>query len=107
MNVKLLKRVRKRFAITHHPKGIVSGGRIYDYNLYILTDVTNSYVSEAAQLGRKLNSQKQYCSDIFETEKECIDFLKCEIIRRLKCEGYGNGKMRRVRESAKKVYYVK
>lgn len=108
MKVKLLKKVRKRFAITHHPKGIVAFGEIYDYNLFILTDAYNPYSDEKVQCGLKPNSERQYQKKeyIFENEAQCINYLKDCIIERLKSEGWGNNKMRLVNRASKKVWYV-
>ncbi len=107
MKVKLLKKVRKRFQITHHPKGISCYGEKYEFNLFILTDDTNSYYERTTQCGLNPSEDTQYCgpSRIFETEKECIDYLKLLIISRLRGEGLRGKKDKVIKSSAVKVWY--
>jgi hypothetical protein len=107
MKVKLLKKVRKRFQITHHPKGLSYSGDVYNFNLFILTDNTNSYYERATQCGFNDLEKTQYCgpSRIFETEKECIDYLKLLIISRLRGEGLRSRKDKIIKSSAIKVWY--
>ena len=112
MKVKLLKKVRKRFTITHHPKGIVRFGKIYNYNLFILTDIEHPYYEEFAQCGGELfptaKSDNFVDPDqLFTTEIGCINYLKDDIIRILKVELFSNNKMRLVKRSSKVVWYVK
>lgn len=106
MKVKLLKKVRKRFEIVHMPDGITSFGDRYEYNLYRLTDSTNEYYDRFAQLGG-LDKPKQFCKDehIFETEKECIEYLKRCIINRLRSEGYVGVKDHKMKQKQIKVWY--
>lgn len=106
MKTKLLKKVRKRFEITHMPKGFSSCGERYEYNLFKLTDSTNSFYELCAQLGRK-DSNIQYAPDhrIFETENECIYYLKQCIINRLRGEGYRGRKDYNLSKSHTKVWY--
>jgi hypothetical protein len=109
MKVKLLKKVRRRFTITHLPNGYVGGvyyGNHYNYNLYLLKDNENSYYERFAQLGRKPN--KQYCEDsaIFNTEQDCIEHLKKDIIERLRMEGYRGRKDNQINKQHKKVWHT-
>lgn len=108
MKVKLLKKVRKRFNITHLPIGVSSNGERYEYNLYMLTDSTNEYFERYVQCGRK-NGDIQFQNDglIFETEKECIDRLKKMIVQRLRSEGYRGRKDHKMKQSEKKVWYIR
>lgn len=107
MKIKLLKKVRKRFKITHMPMGFTSCGERYEYNLFKLTDSTNEYWERYAQLGRKPGKQ-QFKKDpfIFETEKECIDYLKGEILEKLRGEGYTGRKDAHMKQAHKKVWYI-
>jgi hypothetical protein len=107
MKIKLLKKVRNRFQIIHMPKGFSNFGETYDYNLFELRDSDSYYFGRFAQLGRK-NQDVQFCesSAIFETEKECIDFLKSIIIQQLKKEGYQNSKDKNIKKYHKKVWYI-
>jgi hypothetical protein len=105
MKTKLLRKVRKRFEIIHMPKGYISKhyGYHYDYNLFKLVDKSsgNNWDSVFVQLGYNLSPiDRYYGSNVFHTEKECIEFLKAEIIKRLRSEGYRQRK-------DKKVWWVK
>ena len=109
MKVKLLKKVRRRFSIVHCPKGFFIGTDHLDYNVFILYDNDGGeYSSVYAQLG-KIPNQKMQCVDadqIFNTETECINYLKGRIIRRLISEGHKNAKLRGVRSAQKKVWHI-
>lgn len=109
MKTKLLKKVRKRFQITHHPKGLSLFGSIFDFNLFVLTDNTNSYYERTAQCGRDNTKEEQFCEPnrIFKTEKECIDYLKSLIIIRLRGEGFRGKKDSIIKSSVTKVWYNK
>ena len=89
MKAKLLKKARKRFQIIHMPLGFTAFGERYEYNLFKLTDSTNQYWESFVQCGKK-PGERQFNQDqlIFETEKECVDRLKTEILDRLRREGY-------------------
>jgi hypothetical protein len=106
MKVKLLKKTRKRFEIIHMPNGLSAFGDVYNYNLFELNDLDNSYFRHYAQCGRK-EGTKQFEEDhrIFETEKECIDYLKSIIIYRLRKEGYRGVKDKKIEQSYKKVWF--
>ena len=58
-----------------------------------------------AQLGGKLCGNK-FVHEIFDTEKECIDYLKSRIIVRLKHEGYKQRKDKIIQNSVKKVWSI-
>ena len=106
MKVKLLKKARKRFEIFHMPKGFVSCGERYEYNLFKLTDSTNSFYEPCAQLGRR-DGDIQYAPDhrIFETENECIHYLKQCILNMLRSEGHRGIKDQNLNKSHFKVWY--
>lgn len=105
MKVKLLKKVRKRFEINHYPKGIVIYNEFNDYNLFELRDSNYPYITNYAQLhGDKKG--KRFVDEIFETEVECINYLKSRIIKRLKSEGYKQRKTSGILKSKIKVWYV-
>ena len=107
MKTRLLKKIRKRFEIVHMPLGFTSCGERYEYNLFKLTDSTNGYWDRYAQWGRKpgkMQFQKDHL--IFETEKECISYLKSEIIEKLRREGYRGKKDHDMKRSTKKVWHI-
>lgn len=106
MKAKLLKKVRKRFEIIHMPNGFTFLNDIYEYNLFKLTDSKNDYRSLYVQFGRK-PGEKQFQKDdlIFETEKECIDYLKDQILWILRGEGYKGVRDVKMKQAHKKVWY--
>ena len=108
MKIKLLKKARKRFDIIHMPEGFTYSGSVYDYNLFKLVDHTNQFFEKYTQLGPKPNSDVQFCdkSRIFETEAECINYLKDLIISRLRSEGYRGAKDNKRKRKHRKVWYV-
>lgn len=106
MKTKLLKKVRKRFEITHMPKGFSSCGERYEYNLFKLTDSTNQWYERYSQLGRKEgNMQFQKDEFIFETENESIAYLKQCILDRLRGEGHLGRKDYSLNKLHTKVWY--
>jgi hypothetical protein len=109
MKAKLLKKIRKRFQITHHPKGITEHGEKYEFNLFILKDDTNQFYNRATQCGFDHSKERQYCeaNRIFKTEKECIDHLKSLIVSRLRSEGFRGNRDRIMKNTARKVWYLK
>ena len=113
MKVKLLKKVRKRFEIYHLPNGFTdSNGYKYKYNLYRLEDYKYGFLWDAyAQLGGKLVNNndkfKNFTDDIFDTEQECIAYLKSRIISRLRQEGFRGRKEKNIEKKIKKVWYIK
>jgi hypothetical protein len=105
MKVKLLKKVRKRFSIEHIPNGYVDySGNHYNYNLYKLSDTEDSFGLHErwAQLGRK---EVNYVNEIFETDVECMNYLRGRIIKRLRFEGFKGRKDSVINGSIKKVWY--
>ena len=91
------------------PKGYVSDidGEYYDFNLYKLVDSNHfsGLGDRFAQVRYKENS-RQFCNHIFDTDKECIDYLKTVIIDRLRGEGHKQRKDKAIKISYKKVWYV-
>jgi len=108
MKTKLLRKVRKRFEILHLPMGFTSCGERYEFNLFQLTDSTNQYYERYAQFKFDDSKEKQFCHDeqIFDTEKECIDYLKSLIIYRLKGEGHRGVKDKKMEDATKKVWHI-
>ena len=107
MKIKLLKKVRKRFEIFHLPKGFVNRGEHYDYNLFKLIDNKNGSLYDVyAQLGKNIKYHRQYTAHIFDTEGECIAYLKQEIIERLRSEGHRQRKDKVIHMVQKKVWHV-
>jgi hypothetical protein len=106
MKTKLLKKVRKRFEIVHMPKGFTSCGERFEYNLYRLTDSNSQWYERYSQLGRK-DSDIQFQKDefIFQTESECIDYLRQCILDRLRSEGHRGCKDHSMEKAHKKVWY--
>lgn len=110
MKVKLLKKVRRRFDIIHMPNGYVDyENSHYNYNLFKLVDNKgfDGWGDRFVQLGINENTSQQFCSTILHTEKECIDFLKEEIIKILSKEGYKGRKKKNAIISQNKVWYNK
>jgi hypothetical protein len=106
MKTKLLKKVRKRFEIIHMPAGFVECGERYEYNLFKLTDSTNSWYERFAQLEYRQGKQ-QFCEDhnIFQTKADCIYSLQKLIVKRLISEGHRGKKDRAIRNSHFKVWH--
>jgi hypothetical protein len=105
MKVKLLKKVRKRFSIEHMPNGYVDySGNHYNYNLYKLSDTEDRFGLHEiwAQLGRK---EVNYVNEIFETDAECMNYLRGRIIKRLRFEGFKGRKDSIISGSIKKVWH--
>jgi len=109
MKVKLLKKVRKRFEIFHLPNGEVFGNTHYKYNLFKLIDNNGGYwpYDSYAQLGVTPGPYK-FCESIFDTEKECIDYLRNNIIKILRSETCNqSSKSKRIKNNRIKVWYKK
>jgi len=115
MNVKLLKKVRKRFKIIHLPNGFIDyQGYHYDVNLFQLTDRKNLMMGSEyyTQLGiiNQNSSNKNttislpFTQNIFYTERDCIVFLKRKIIDILRKEGYRGRKDKKIMEKNKRVF---
>jgi hypothetical protein len=106
MKAKLLKKVRKRFEIFHLPKGYVDGGTHYNYNLFKLVDNdVGGWGNLYAQLGKREDGRR-YVDEIFNTEVECINYLKSRIIKRLRSEGYKQCKDKSIQTAEKKVWHI-
>lgn len=108
MKTKLLKKARRRFQITHMPKGYIdSCGDHYNYNLFKLEDSNDTYEFNTvyAQLGMRADG-KRFCSDIFDTKEECISFLKSKIIDTLRLEGHKQRKDKIIEKAQVKVWHV-
>jgi hypothetical protein len=105
MKVKLLRKVRKRFEILHLPKGFIYSGKRFEYDLFRLIDSTNEYYDRYAQLKFDDSKEIQFCDSkqIFDTEKECIDYLKSLIIFRLRQEGHRGIKDKKMKLATKKI----
>jgi hypothetical protein len=101
----LLKKVRKRFEIFHLKKGIPFSKYYYNYNLFKLVDNESNFYPKYAQLGEAKNGNN-FVDEIFDTEKECIDYLKTKIIKRLRSEGYKQRKDKIIQNSVKKVWSI-
>lgn len=88
------------------PNGYIkSDGDHYNYNLYKLVDHNNGeWYNKWAQLGRKQGT-RQFTNDIFDTDKECIDYLLGQIIDRLRQEGHRQRKDNKIWEKRKKVWW--
>ena len=105
MKTRLLKKIRKRFVITHFPKGVVdSWGKHHDCNFFELKDNDNEFFALCVQC--KIQPYR-YCNEVFDTEKECIDFLKNRIIERLRASGYRGRKDKIIKKSERKIWWVK
>lgn len=110
MKVKLLKKVRKRFQIIHMPNGYVnSDGTHYCNNLFKLIDNTLPYSDIFAELVSTSVTEKQYCcsNEIFNSENECINYLKRKIIIRLRGDGYRGRKDYKIICDSKKIWWIK
>lgn len=87
--------------------GITQCNHRYQFNLFRLIDNHNEYFQRFVQLKRK-DTEIQFSSDdkIFETEGECINYLKSVIINILRNEGYRGKKDKIFKDKSKKVWYV-
>lgn len=113
MKVKLLKKLRKRFSITHMPNGYVDyEGEHFNYNLLVLED-NNSNWTEHVQIGNRyiqsLNMISNYVGTdrVFENQRDGINFLKSLIVKRLRSELQSSGYAERINKKHKKVWYCK
>ena len=105
MKVKLLKKVRKRFSIIHTPDGIFLDNEYCNYNLFRLIDKKSHYYSDIYCQLKRNTVGMQFCSDVFETEEECIDYLLGRILKRLRYEGYTSRKDRSIMNNQNKIWY--
>ncbi len=108
MKSKLLKKVRKRFTITHMPQGYVSGcGEHYNYNLFRLDDKSASRWSTHNWAQVKRKDGQMYTGRTFDTEQECLNYLKNCIIDILRGEGHKQRKDNLIQSKIKVVWYKK
>lgn len=90
MKTKLLKKVRKQFTIYHLKNGVIdpNNGKHNDFNLFRLDNNYNEYQKKYAQVGVNPKTNTQFTNNVFNTEEECIYFLKKLIIKYLREKGY-------------------
>jgi len=94
MNVKLLKKVRKRFSITYYPDGVyIARDSFYEGPLVFLYDGDNP------EYGYEIRVVCQA-----RTMQMAIDELKDAIIQKLKNDGYGAARHKRVNNKGIKVW---
>ena len=105
MKTKLLKQVRKRFEIFHLPNGFISDGTHFNYNLFKLIDNNHTFWDAYAQVKNKTNQRFVYGKSIFDTETECINYLKQTIIKILRSEGHKQRKDKQITKQIK-VWYI-
>jgi hypothetical protein len=60
MKVKLLKKIRKRYSITHYPNGVYLYGDFCKGPLTILTDSESQYRWESLEIGKEEAYKKLY-----------------------------------------------
>jgi hypothetical protein len=104
MKTKLLKKIRKRFSITHYPKGITLFGEYYNHDIFRLSDSEDSYYDRYCELKQAKDAQR-FCDIHGETEEECVDILKTCIIKKLNREYLSLGSKCNTRIQTKKVWY--
>lgn len=109
MKTKLLKKVRRRFEITHMPDGFFAVGHHYKYNLLKLEDNTNPYWSALVQINDSRFTGEYGCAR-FDTVEEGVVALKSIIILCLKQQGHLGRKeknaQKNVQLKTKKIWYV-
>ena len=89
------------------PNGFIYDSHHYDYNLFKLVDSKDSggWVTIYAQLGKREDGRR-YVDEIFNTEADCINYLKSRIIKRLRSEGYKQRKDKSIQTAEKKVWHI-
>jgi hypothetical protein len=93
MNIKLLKKVRKRFTITHYPKGVYIAGEFYEGPIVFLYDKDNP----------RYGYHIRRVSELYSIQ-EAISKLKDIILVKLKNEGYGKAKRNRINKKGIQVW---
>jgi len=93
MNIKLLKKVRKRFTITHYPKGVYIAGEFYEGPIVFLYDKDNP------RYGYHIRRVSEFCSI-----QLGISELKGIILEKLINEGYGKAKRNRINKKGIQVW---
>ena len=108
MKTKLLKKVKKRFEIFHLPNGFIRNGHRYEYNVFKLIDHNKSDLWDTyVQLRISRNDQKcAYANTTLDSEADCIDYLKAEIINRLRSEGHTQRKDKIIQRKVIKVWHI-
>lgn len=107
MKAKLLIKVRKRFTITHYPKGIRLGNDFYDNNVFRLEDSRDSWADSFCELTFSGQNRQRFCDAQRSTEKECVEYLIGRIISRLRNEYPKLGSKGHNRIPSKKVWYLR
>ena len=69
MKVKLLKKIRKRYSITHYPNGVFLWGDFYKGPITLLTDSYDDYRYQSSNLEKVEAYQKLYKDLIYWIEK--------------------------------------
>jgi hypothetical protein len=109
MKIKLLKKIRKRFTITHFPKGIRMGSDFYDYNLFRLTDKENEYWRVYCELNTPQEDTEKiklkFGANSADTERECINLLLEKMLIEIRGEHPRLGFRGHQRIPRKKVWY--
>lgn len=113
MKTKLLKKIRKQYQIIHHPNGVFGlGNKHYNFNIFALYDTTDVFGfsrKDSCQLKENPNEEIQWEKPhkIFQTEQECINYLKDRIIKimRHKYPSMSTKERNMKTKSNKKVWY--
>jgi hypothetical protein len=106
MKIKLLKKIRKRFEINHHPKGMIINDKRIDSNIFELIDKGDRFeYTWLVNVGEKKMENIYNNIGSFRTERECIDYLKNTIIIILRKEGFRGKKDKLITKNFKKVWY--
>lgn len=90
MKVKLLKKIRKRYSITHYPNGVFLAGDFYKGPITILEDSESSYSWESSILEKEVAYKKLY--------KILLSWIQ---------KDYGTFKSRRHKITSEKLWYKK
>lgn len=97
MKVKLLKKVRKRFSIFHHPKGVIRYNIYYDNVFFTLYDKRSGFEYRVSIGYSPVTYISRY------NEAECINELKNMILKILRNEGYPSKKTNELKSH--KIWY--
>lgn len=90
MKVKLLKKIRKRYSITHYPNGVYLYGDFWEGPLTRLVDSENDYNWESSILEKKAAYKKLY--------KILLSWIQRD---------YGTFKSRRHKITSEQLWYKK
>ena len=107
MKIKLLKKARKRFTITHYPNGITLHGNLYKVNVMKLSDNDNSfYTEEYVQINQPdPKIERKFCDRKADSKEEAINIFKDKIVQILKDQYLSLGRKRNSVKS-NKVWYL-